>query len=332
MKRIRGIDTLRFICAITVLLSHYNVPIPHFLDHNFKQITSIAEVLFNGPAAVIVFFVISGFCIHYPFINNYKINLLAYYTRRLIRIGIPAIIGVVLYKLFNEDITPPYYGVFWSVICEVIYYLIYPLLLLIRKHSNGWLKLIVAAYIVSFALMLTHLPAIKAGYHSYVSLGLLTWIIGLPCWLLGCWLAENYHRFPAISSFKIWLIRLIIFSTAVFLKIVKFHVSALIGSNCFTLNVFAVLVCLWLGFEIVYFQRKEPLRFFELCGKWSYSLYIMHPIVPGIIFMFNIVVAPTFFGQSFFILAALIFSYIYYIIVERPSHRFAVYLSKKLSN
>jgi hypothetical protein len=51
--------------------------------------------LFAGVPAVIVFFVISGFCIHHPFRAPGSFQLLPYLTRRYVRIGIPLVAAVL---------------------------------------------------------------------------------------------------------------------------------------------------------------------------------------------------------------------------------------------
>ena len=108
----------------------------------------------------------------------------------------------------------------------------------------------------------------------YPSYGLaLNWILGLPCWLIGCYAAERVQRSPTPSADWIWAWRVAVFGAAAFCSILRFHSP--IGYP-WSLNVFAILVGLWLIREWKYFQTHEPLRLLEWAGTWSYSLYLFH--------------------------------------------------------
>src|ERR1700680_2457684 len=62
------ISRLRFVLAILGVVGHYGLPIFHGVAKG--RLWWVVRALFNnsinGPAAVIIFFVISGFCIHFP--------------------------------------------------------------------------------------------------------------------------------------------------------------------------------------------------------------------------------------------------------------------------
>jgi len=123
---------------------------------------------------------------------------------------------------------------------------------------------------------------LKAEHNGYPVLGLLTFIIGLPCWLMGCWLAENFQNFQILSFKRIYILRLFIIFIMLVLQIIKFHAPTVFASNCFTLNLFAILGTYWLGYEIKYFIFNKPNQIFEYFGKFSYSLYLIHVLVPSI--------------------------------------------------
>jgi peptidoglycan/LPS O-acetylase OafA/YrhL len=284
-------------------------------------------LIFNGPAAVICFFIISGFCINFPYKNKASINLLPYYSRRLLRIGIPAVIALFLYISFSEDFLKkePQLGVLWSVICEIIYYLIFPILFYLRK-SIKWEYLFGFAYIISFVVLLFNLDLLVEFNNAYSPSIYLGWLIGLPCWLLGCWLSENYSRFTLLSFKKIWLLRIAMILVITLLHIVKFHVDSPFASNAFTLNLFSILACAWIGYEIIYYQNNEPLKSLESAGKWSYSLYLVHPIVYNLLLFFNFKEV----GHLISIIIALLLSYTFYLLVEKPSHLFSVFVSKQI--
>jgi len=80
MNRIKGLDSIRFLLAFTVLVGHMGLQFPDFSKLNNVYIINFLKLfglIFNGPAAVIIFFILSGFVIHYPFVvNNNKLNML----------------------------------------------------------------------------------------------------------------------------------------------------------------------------------------------------------------------------------------------------------------
>ena len=73
-QRVAGLDSIRAICAFWVVMGHIGAPpLLEGLDEAnpiAKVVAGIYGNLWSGPAAVIVFFVISGFCIHYPYASD----------------------------------------------------------------------------------------------------------------------------------------------------------------------------------------------------------------------------------------------------------------------
>jgi len=329
MTRVRGLDSIRFMAAVFVLFSHVGFPLPSFINNSTysKLINQFLSCIFNSPAAVIVFFIISGFCIHYPNRQLQNLNILSFYTKRFIRIGTPAIIMILVYYLLHVELKAPHYKTLWSVICEVVYYMLYPILLLIRRRVK-WLYLIVLAYLSACVLLLSNTDVVIAGQQSYVAMGLLTWIIGLPCWLLGCWLAENYQRFKLLESYKIWVWRIFILILFIILRIVKSHITSFWGSNCYTLNAFAIIACVWLGYEIKFYLHHIPYQWLEAAGKWSYSLYLIHPAVKHIVY--NTGIFDPEYKTILLVVTCFIVAYLFYLLIEKTAHKLANEISKRL--
>ncbi|MFE3871988.1 hypothetical protein ACFX5F_12225 [Flavobacterium sp. ZS1P70] len=128
-----------------------------------------------------------------------------------------------------------------------------------------------------------------------------------------------------LSIKKIWLLRISMIGVITTLRIVQFHVDSPFASNVFTLNIFSIIACAWIGYEIIYYQNNEPLKSLESAGKWSYSLYLVHPIVYNILFYLNYKET----GHLIVIIVALLLSYVFYLLVEKPSHLFSVFVSKQ---
>jgi len=86
---------------------------------------------------------------------------------------------------------------------------------------------------------------------------------------------------------------------------------------------FGVLAYFWIKNEIAYSLNHQPWAWLASAGLWSYSLYLIH--IPAMT-LFRKLSLPSFgyfldWSVSFaFIFAS---SYLFYLLVERPSHRLA---------
>lgn len=324
--RVAGLDSLRSIAAIWVLFNHIGTfPMTNGLDKGHPvglMVHAIYGNLFAGPPAVFVFFVISGFCIHYCYWKQQNFQLLPYLTRRYIRIGIPLLVAILLATPLAVNLRLFQNSILWSLVAELIYYALYPVL---RKLGEkfGWNRLLVFAFLGAIGAIILHPTA--QDYSPYGN-GL-NWIIGLPCWLLGCKLAEVVVTdAPSdVSRSRIWSMRLFVWFLSSVSSVLRFHSP--IGYP-WTLLGFGIPVFIWLRMEIQYFRKTPPLPIFEWVGRWSYSIYLIHLVaaaayqflpLPNLGFNLN-------WSLKFMIIFFL--SYIFFLVVEKPSHLLASRLSR----
>ena len=195
MDRVSGLDSIRFICALWVYLGHGAAPaLPNpFADGSLANFAfrGFFGNIWSGPAAVIVFFVISGFCIHYPFAGSDKRpRLKEFYTRRFLRLLVPVAAAIPLSALIGVRLTLFQDSILWSLLAELIYYICYPLLRAAHLRFGSWRGIVIASFAIAFAVAATNPSA--GNYPSYGP-GF-NWLLGLPCWLLGCLLAESARR------------------------------------------------------------------------------------------------------------------------------------------
>jgi peptidoglycan/LPS O-acetylase OafA/YrhL len=334
-NRVGGLDSIRFICALTIVIFHFGLiplsvfgPDPHGLA---LLLRGVAGSLFDGPAALIIFFLISGFGIHFAFRHDLSVNVPSFFSRRLIRAGGPALVALVLWAWAGIAFQPQGPGPFWTVTCEIEYYLLYPILLLLRRRF-GWWPLILVALVAAYGLALSNVPDIVAIGGGYPAFGWWNWVVGLPCWMTGCWLAESFERFPTPSTGLIWLIRGFIYAISVGLQILRFHGASVYLTAPFTLNLFALVAVLWLGMEVAYRRVKPAPRILEWAGNWTYSLYLMHPTVPGFFVMLPQLrsVLNSGAGGLIGLVCAIAFAYPFHLAIEAPSYRLAIAVSRKL--
>src|SRR5882724_9605878 len=193
--RVSGLDSIRFVCAMWVFFGHGAAPPLVDALGRDSHIALVVRGLYNniwsGLSAVIVFFVISGFCIHYPFAETSKrLNLLEFYSRRFFRLLIPVAVAIPLSHALGVKLLLFQESVLWSLLAELIYYVIYPALLAARHACRSWTPIILGSYVVSYAIVLTNPRTV-----DFTSYGMaLCWLAGLPCWLLGCALAESVRQ------------------------------------------------------------------------------------------------------------------------------------------
>ena len=304
--KLPAIDVLRGVAALGVAWYHSRVD----LWVGFKAIQADPEAysvfdwglsflslpISQMGSMVMLFFVLSGFCIHLPVASKGILpNWRAYAVRRLLRIY-PAYFAVLLFgflaaliffkqvgdqhdevKLFAASAAMIQNWVFggsqvamnpslWTIPIEVEFYLVYPLLLwLLRKQG---LRVAVA-----FTLFCTAIGAtlFYLGYGQST----VTFFKYVIIWNSGAWLAEAYAR-SRLPRWSKWHFMGMV-GTAVVTMIL-----GLAGVNVFYLHygwaLCSFLLLLWvLGPGATVFSSNQwwvqPLVF---TGTVSYSLYLIH--------------------------------------------------------
>jgi peptidoglycan/LPS O-acetylase OafA/YrhL len=321
------LDALRFVLAFWVVMGHFGVfPIffwvNQYSDWGRTLVHGWSSLVFGTPA-VIGFFIISGFCIHLPFRNNEILPIGSYYARRYTRILLPLAACLLIWRYgggkplqFLSSVPMLMSTFMWSLICEEIYYAIYPLLREVRRRY-GWTLLLVVTTSIGIGVSLTHFHA--QNWAPYGPIG--TSLILLPVWLLGCVLAEQSDTLtPSCSSRSIWKWRISIWAVSWIFEMMHFklHISAMQ-----TMLLFGALTFFWIRQELRYGMYSKPSRLLVFGGAWSYSLYLMHGaafLILSNLVEFHVGPVLLWIAQFSFILA---FSYAFYVCVERPSHRLA---------
>lgn len=328
--RVSGLDTLRFCAACVVLMNHVGVP-ALFGWMSFRELPpalpGIVRDGFDGSAAVTVFFIISGFCIHYPvWREGARLQLVPFLLRRGLRILPPYLMAYALGRALGTGLGPTQ-GVFWSLICEMIYYALYPGLLALRRRAGSWRPLLGVAFVGAIGVALgiaLRRPEQREIFESSVFLSALH---GLPFWLLGCALAERFAGEPDATP-PPSLARVILFRAGLLGA-----VGAMLGlkrslqvGHIWTLLPFAVFAGHWLHVEIRR-ARLKPARWCESLGAWSYSLYVVH--MPAFVLLADhvswrpIVGRMGAVGWTLQMGGVLLLAWLFYRAIEAPSHALA---------
>ena len=146
----------------------------------------------------------------------------------------------------------------------------------------------------------------------------------LPVWLLGCWLVEvvSTGRKLVFDHLAVWRCVIVLAS----LTIGLLHYRGVVGLEL-TGPIYGAVAVPWLWAEISH-DRNYPVV--TKWGQWSYSLYLVHPAAffgsrPLLVALH--VPGPLLTPVG--ILVALVCAYLFYLAVERPSHRLARALSAR---
>ena len=275
-SRIERLDSIRFIAALWVLFSHGALASkPWFSSPIGQHFASGVWVSFDGVSAVMVFFIVSGMCIHLPYVGIDRVPVLPFLARRYVRIGIPLAVVLIVMRAAGGTASEKGHGVLWSIYAELVYYSIYPLLFSVAKRL-GWAALIVCSSAISIALVLIH-----SNYDYVQQFGWLTWLWGLPVWLSGCALAERLHsgHITRLSGNR-WCWRLVAWGLSVLATLGVLHSKIPIGYPI-SMLLFAGFAYPWLVNELG--VRSPGWSWLERCGRASYSLYLVHNIILGAI-------------------------------------------------
>ncbi len=330
VAHVSGLDSIRFVCALWVFFQHGGAPVfPNpFADGSYAHLAfrGFFANIWPGPPAVIIFFVISGFCIHFPFAaSDKRPRLKEFYTRRFIRLLVPVLVAVPLSGLLGVQMALFQESVLWSVLAELIYYIFYPVLRAAHLRFGSWHGIVLVSFAAATVVAATNPSA--GNYASYGSR--LNWLLGLPCWLLGCTLAESTRTGTprVVSSRTIWAWRTAILGAACVCSILRYHTPL---GYPWTLNFFAGAVVFWLKREIAHRAHIAPSRYLEWAGLWSYSIYLLHRFGFELFVRLFPSLHDSFFGWAFMDFFALSTCYVFYLLVERPSHSIARQVAQKL--
>ena len=216
-KRVRGIDLLRGLCIIAVILNHINLRIRLNESSFGKWIGSSATdaLVWNGHYGVRIFFVISGFLITTWSLKRWKqlqhLNLKQFYSMRFARIA-PCLIGLLTvlaifdrlgvprfvintqhttlaHALFaaltfhtnwleaRTGYLPAAWDILWSLSVEEVFYLFFPILCAVFKKP--------AILIVLFSVFIVAGPFARTLYPRglWVDYGYLCCMDGIA---MGC--------------------------------------------------------------------------------------------------------------------------------------------------
>ena len=350
-RRFLWIDFLRGMSALAVTLHHLTsigwLGMMHLGESGsswFDRLCSLLAIPARfGGSCVVLFFIVSGFCIHYPqTAADKKLNLVVYARRRFLRIYPPYIAAIVFALVLVQIVAPANYAgssvaqiienvfmvqnyhagsiaadpVLWSLPVEAELYLTYPLLLAIYLAKG--IKIAVGG------LVIISLIATVAGAFGWAAAAvnfLQYWLI----WFSGAIVAQwvRVDDVPRVNRIA-WSVLILASLAALSLSLSRIALGQVL---CFAGAYFCVF---WLGMSLPSRLKwlEDPVaQPFQLLGRISYSLYLVHyPVLLACaeLYMRVFGAKPANFLVSLsFVPVCILTAYVFYKLIEEPSHKLA---------
>jgi len=309
-RAIPGLDTLRLVAAATVAL-------------NQGAPDAVYGGNFDGVAAALVFFVISGLCIHRDAASGQVERAWPFWLRRGVRILVPLAAAQAVAAPLGPKARAGLDVVLWSLWCELIYYGLYPLLR-VGFRRYGLANLTIASLVISGAVIVFGWGA--PGYADFPVW--FAWLAAAPAWMLGCLMAEQLAAVgPGAGMDHVWAWRLAVLGYAALATAVVAHAPFQIGYPAM-LFPFPVLAYLWILAEIGQARRRGVWRALEWAGRRSYSLYLIHGLAIA-----ATPLSASALGETWALrLAAIIGgALVFHAVIEAPAHALARTASRRLA-
>ncbi len=368
-RRLTGLDGLRGVAALAVVVSHILGTTPAFIDPASGSVAwwlsyTPISLLWNGKEAVIVFFVLSGFVLSRPFLGSTTPSWRAYYPRRLIRLYLPmwGALGFTAVLTFlvarhgmagsglwtnghvnrtagyvGQDALLPHIGdtfdgPLWSLRWEVLFSLGLPIYVVLGRSFRASA---LTRGLVVLGVLVLGIVDIKTN-----SIGLRNAVLYLPMFGVGVLMAVYEAPLLQAGRFVVdrskWLLAavialaVILADSSVEVYALRSHYPGAVTTLCHGASVVGAAMLIWLVLSWPPFERALDRRSTQWVGKRSFSLYLTHePVLVALALLLGghpnvgvmlIVGIP----------ASLLVAAGFYLAVERPSHRFANAVGRRI--
>jgi exopolysaccharide production protein ExoZ len=291
LTRLAGLDYLRGLSALGIMLFHYRLW--------YTGVESSESVFTRiGIYGVCVFYVLSGLTLYLVYAKVDKLNLSnlkLFYLKRILRIfpllwlatflkllidgNIPDatvlltnLSGAIAFYRWDQTIA---FGT-WSIGHELAFYVFFPFLLyFLRKSSITFYfitALIFSIYVVfAFRILSTQQPFIDQ-WKTYTNP-----LNHAFLFISGMWVGRIFESI-SISKKMAWLVLLASVLIFVFFPVSGERIHLVVGFNRLIFTLTAIMICI--AFYKIDFSLPKPIdRSLIILGHSSYSVYLLHPLM-----------------------------------------------------
>ena len=304
----RGLNSLRFLAALFVVLGH----IPMNQSSVGLPMYATGAFFYKGEPAVAFFFALSGFLITSLLLEELArtgdVDVGKFYIRRICRIwplyfavvffglffynallpllGIPYRVGyepgtaLLLYALMLPNLMNSLYAVggilnpLWSIGVEEQFYLTWAPAVRRLRRQIPWLC--AAVFVASFALFLLNRWEVFGPHEGKKLVGQLKFHFMAAGGLAAWWLHRRREAFLALLPFRSRIVQSVLFAL-----LVEYYLIGFLRWSWWAVEVLQIFLYTWLIVTVAANPRNvvpAANRVFERLGNVSYGIYMLHMI------------------------------------------------------
>jgi peptidoglycan/LPS O-acetylase OafA/YrhL len=359
-KHLNKIDALRGIAIILVITFHTllilfpGYEIHAYSDNGLISIEDSKKFILNfnpigqGWIGVELFILISGFLIHYIYLQNQKeFKWSSFFSKRFWRIYPPYFVVMFFIFLHRPDITiagfknllshifllhnlndKTFFGInpsFWSIALEVQLYLLYPIYLMMIKYFKPFkTTAILFIFTIIFCVISLILGVNSNSFNTNV---FKFWFV----WGIGAFLADKYYYNKRIFNkpFLWFILFYILFFSFKLYFITNYFILIPATLSCLAF----VEMILYSNIFEKYLINRLIFKLLSFTGIISYSLYLTHQAYLGDLLSFynpktNFIIINNIISISFTYITFYIISYSLYLLLELKSIEIGKYFRK----
>ena len=298
------LDSVRGIAALAVVFHHFILMVfDGIAGRRFQPFLRVTEPFWNGRAAVVVFFVLSGFVLFLPYQQLRTVRYIPFILRRTCRIYLPYLAALVVavagaYFLHDQIVGRTYWSrltwvgpidwkqfirhigvfgkfnagqfntAFWSLIIEMKASVVFPAVAILFQRLSPKVGIVVAVAITA-AIQMLHIGALQFAPCFMAGILLARWMPTIVGFCATHGVATNIMRVAAICAFYV----------------PEFRYGGPTGiakPNSNLLDVVYTLgatVVIFLAIDDQLIRKTLQHRWLTFLGKISFSLYLFHGTV-----------------------------------------------------
>lgn len=357
-RRLTSLDGLRGVAALIVVAHHVSLLYQPFaatyMGGDLPAQGSVAwwfshsplKLITAGPEAVIIFFVLSGFVLSLPVLRPREFDWMAYFPRRVVRIGLPVLCSLVFaagLALLVPQI--PRFGTSAWVASTSVHPLsierflvnVDPLMVDVSLNNPLWSIFWEMAFSMALALFVGLAVVLKRFWPLIFALVVASTFLGidsqaqsfryLPAFFVGALAAALFPRIRAIgAAVSSWRLGHVVWAA-----VLVFSALLLIGTWLFPalspipamflagfqpIAALGILICCLEWSPLAWLLSVGPLHW---AGTVSFSLYLVHvPIILTFYYLFPTLSLPVVAVLA--VVTAIALSVGFYWLVEKRSH------------